>query len=131
MSAERLNLPARRAVIGGDGGHPLQREGFAHQVRPHVLLQTGGGDASPDIQLADDADRLDGLDLVDATLGLNVLVHQLVGGLCLRENAQTPNGHQHNHSVTHGSELLLYGTWKLGNETPLLYGKVDVLAKPW
>jgi hypothetical protein len=52
---------------------------------------------------------LTGLDLVDPAFGLNILIDEFIGGLRREKNTQARNGRQHNHCVTHGSGLLLYG----------------------
>jgi len=52
---------------------------------------------------------LTGLDLVYPAFGLNILIDEFIGGLRREKNTQARNGRQHNHCVTHGSGLLLYG----------------------
>ena len=60
---------------------PCSEKRFAHQIRALVLLHGRGRESAAAVEFAREADRLDGLDLFDATFGLNVLVDEFFGGL--------------------------------------------------
>jgi hypothetical protein len=83
-----VNLPAGRVVIGGHRGHALQRERLAYQIRALIFLHRGGRESPTAIYFALYTYRLDRLDLLDSALGLNVLVDEFFGALCLGQNAQ-------------------------------------------
>jgi len=81
------------AVVGLDAGHPLDRELHAHLVRPGQLHDDGRLHPLAHDQLAGHALALDGLDLVLAAPGLEMLVDDLVGGLGLHRGAREA-GHE-------------------------------------
>src|SRR5947209_2951386 len=106
VTAKRLDLPASAAVIGLHCGQSLQRECLSSQVWTRTLLvhacriPTWTGQSSPH------PDAFNRLDFVHTAFGLNILVHQFVGGLRKGERAKKRQHYKRDYANTHAKTLL-------------------------